>query len=119
MRKDTLVDLVTHYGNDLPILLQKIQNEINAANIAGKTVLANKLTKLKTDISDLGIQYARDKIEQINDSPEIDTAIGELRKIKKDIDKIIAGTKKASAALGVFTAALGLLKTVGDKLTAA
>lgn len=116
MRKDDLVDLVTSYGNDLPDLLKKIQDEINAANIAGKDALATNLTNLKTAVSDLGIQYARQRIEKINDSPIIDTAITELRKLKKEIAEIIAGTKKAAEVLGVFTAALPVLKTAGAAL---
>lgn len=116
MRKDDLVGLVTSYGNDLPVLLDKILDEINEAIIAGKNTLATKLIKLRTALGHLGIQYAREKIVQINDSPEIDTAITQLRKLKAEIADIIAGNKKATQVLEVFTAALPLLKTVGNKL---
>lgn len=116
MRKDDLVDLVTHYGNDLPILLGKIQEEINIATIAGNAVLVNRLTNLHGDITDLGIQYARDAIIQINDSPTIDDAISKLRELKTTIDDIIAGNKKAVEVLGVFSAALPVLKTVAEEL---
>jgi hypothetical protein len=118
MRKDDLVGLVTHYGNDLPLLLGKITEEINAANIASDKDLVKSLTKLHADITDLAIQYARDAIVKINDSPTIDDAITKLRDLKKTIDDIIAGNKKAVEVLGVFSAALPLLKTVAGQLKA-